>query len=122
MILVDTSIWIDHLHKGDVVMQQLLEDDAVMMHPFVLGEIALGSLKNRAVVLGDLARVPAAPMADDYEVLTLIEGKRLYGSGIGFVDAHLLASALLNSEGLVWTRDRRLQAAADSLGIDATAA
>ena len=122
MILVDTSIWIDHLHKGDVVMQQLLDNDAVMMHPFVFGEIALGSLKDRAAVLGDLAAVPTAPVADDFEVMTLIEAKRLYGSGLGFVDAHLIASALLSSEGLLWTRDRRLQAAAEQLGIDAMTA
>ena len=120
MILVDTSIWIDHLHKGDDVMDKLLSEDAVMMHPFVYGEIAMGSLKDRRVILAELAKIPAAPVAKDAEVMEFIETARLFGTGIGFIDAHLLASAKLQADGLVWTRDRRLQVAAEELGIDAT--
>lgn len=122
MILVDTSIWIDHLHRGDPVMSQLLNEDAVVMHPFVFGEIALGSLRDRERVLADLGKVAPAKVAQDDEVLTLIHAKRLHGSGVGYVDAHLLASTLLIRSGLLWTRDRRLQAAAEELGIDATTA
>jgi predicted nucleic acid-binding protein len=122
MILVDTSIWIDHLHQGDPVMFDLLENNVVMMHSFVFGEIALGSLKRRHELLADLATIPVAPVARDDEVFELIERNKLFGTGIGFVDAHLLASTLLGDEHLLWTRDRRLAAAAEKLGIDANAA
>ena len=120
MILVDTSIWIDHLHHGDAVMQQLLDSEAVMLHPFVFGEISLGSLKDRHAVLLDLSIIPPAPMVPDNEVHFLIEKQKLFGSGIGLVDAHLLASTLLGGEDLLWTKDRRLAAVAERLGIDAT--
>lgn len=122
MIVVDTAIWIDHLHRGDPVLQQLLDDDAVAMHPFVFGEIALGSLRDRERVLRGLAKLVPARVAQEYEVITLIEGKQLHGTGIGYVDAHLLAATLLIRDGLLWTRDRRLQAVAETLGVDATTA
>jgi predicted nucleic acid-binding protein len=122
MILVDTSIWVDHLHKGDPVMVRLLDEDSVMMHPFVYGEIALGSLRDRRSTLDELMTIPRAEIAHNDEVMAFINAKKLHGSGIGFVDAHLLASVLLSPEGLLWTRDRRLQAAAEALGVDATAA
>ena len=119
MIIVDTSIWIDHLHKGDQVMHRLLADDAVMLHPFVLGEIALGSLRNRKKVLAELETIPVAPMVAIDDVLELIEQQGLSGSGIGLIDAHLVASTLLDADDLLWTKDRRLAAVAEKLGIDA---
>lgn len=122
MIIVDTSIWIDHLHKGDQVMHRLLTDDAVMLHPFVLGEIALGSLRNRKKVLAELETIPVAPMVAIDDVLELIEQQGLSGSGIGLIDAHLVASTLLDADDLLWTKDRRLAAVAERLGIDAASA
>lgn len=119
MIIVDTSIWIDHLHKGDKVMHQLLAEDAVMLHPFVLGELALGSLRNRKKVLAELETIPAAPMVAIEDVLELIEQRGLSGSGIGLIDAHLVASTLLDADDLLWTKDRRLASVAERLGIDA---
>ena len=119
MIIVDTSIWIDHLHKGDQIMARLLADDAVMLHPFVLGEIALGSLRNRKKVLTELETIPVAPMVAIEDVLELIERQGLSGSGIGLIDAHLVASTLLDADDLLWTKDRRLAAVAEKLGIDA---
>lgn len=122
MIIVDTSIWIDHLHKGDRAMDHLLAHDAVMLHPFVLGEIALGSLRNRKKVLAELETIPFAPMVAIDDVLELIEQQGLSGSGIGLIDAHLLASTLLDADDLLWTKDRRLAAVAERLGIDAASA
>ena len=122
MIIVDTSIWIDHLRKGDRAMDQLLAHDAVMLHPFVLGEIALGSLRNRKKVLAELETIPFAPMVAIDDVLELIEQQGLSGSGIGLIDAHLLASTLLDADDLLWTKDRRLAAVAERLGIDAASA
>ncbi|MBI4921350.1 MAG: type II toxin-antitoxin system VapC family toxin [Devosia nanyangense] len=120
MILVDTSIWIDHLHTGDPVMDRLLREDTVVLHPFVLGEIALGNLKDRKRVLAELDTIPAAGMVANEDVLELIHQQELAGSGIGLIDAHLIASTLLVGDDLLWTRDRRLAAVAHRLGIDAT--
>ena len=117
MILADTALWVDHLHRGDDRMQALLEAGEIVMHPHVLGEIALGSLRNRAAVLRDLAAMPRVTMAAEDEVLDLIERHRLFGAGIGLVDAHLLASALLTPDAGLWTRDRRLREAAERLGV-----
>ena len=107
MILVDTSIWVDHLNKGDAGLIELLSKGLVLMHPFVIGEIALGNLRQRSSILSHLHDLPVAPAASDEEVLTFIEAARLYGMGIGYVDAHLLAAAKLNGAAL-WTRDTRL--------------
>ena len=120
MILADTSVWVDHLHGGDARMAALLEAEEIVMHPYVLGEVALGSLRNRAAILGDLRALPGAAVAGDEEVLALIERHRLFGTGIGLVDAHLLASTLLTPETRLWTRDRRLREAAERLGIGGT--
>ena len=120
MILVDTSIWIDHLHRGDPVMQYLLDSQSVLMHPFVYGEISLGSLKDRQAYLLDLATLPTAQVVQDHEVHALIERQKLFGTGIGLIDAHLLASTLIGDEDLLWTRDRRLAVVAERLGIDAS--
>lgn len=103
-------------------MEALLENNLVLMHPFILGEIALGSLRDWHGMVRSLGAIPFAQRADDNEVLNMIDGKKLQGSGIGFIDAHLLASALLSEKTFIWTKDRRLGAAADRLGIDAATA
>lgn len=115
MILVDTSVWVDHLRIGDVRLAELLEDNAVVMHPFIVGEIACGSLADRALTLDLLQHLPMAAVAESAEVLGYIERHRLHGIGIGYVDVHLLASAALDGTKL-WTRDKRLLAVARELG------
>lgn len=117
MILVDTSVWVDHLRRGDAALASLLQRSSVAMHPFVLGELACGSLQDRGMVLGLLRDLPAAVVAADAEVLHLIERRGLHGRGIGWVDMHLLASVLLTDGAQLWTRDRRLQDAAASIGV-----
>jgi predicted nucleic acid-binding protein len=117
LILADTAIWVDHLHRGDARMTALLDANLILMHPHVVGEIALGSLRNRAEILRGLAEMPRAEMAKEEEVLGLIERHRWFGAGIGLVDAHLLASTLLTRDARLWTRDRRLHAAAERLGV-----
>ena len=116
MILVDTSVWVDHLRRGDAALVALLERSAVVMHPFVLGELACGSLQDRSAVLGLLRDLPAAEVATSSEVLHCIERHALHGRGIGYVDVHLLASVLLMPGAALWTRDRRLHQVADLLG------
>ena len=118
MILVDTSVWIDHLHSGNRELVGLLNDGRVLAHPFVLGELALGNLRQRGVVLEDLRGLPQAIVADHEEVVQLIERHRLFGLGIGYVDAHLLAAARL-SNAAVWTRNKRLHAVCRRLALDA---
>jgi len=116
MILVDTSIWIGHLRKGSDLLSHLLEQERVLMHPFIIGELACGSMANRREILGLLETLPATGIARHAEVLHLVEGKRLYGQGIGWIDAHLLAAALL-AHSFLWTADQRLRRVAESLGI-----
>lgn len=115
MILVDTSVWVDHLRRGDARLVDLLERNAVVMHPFVVGEIACGSLADRALTLELLQQLPMAVVAESDEVLGYIERHNLHGNGIGYVDVHLLASAAIGGTKL-WTRDRRLRAVARELG------
>ena len=117
MILVDTSVWVDHFRVGDAELAQWLEQGRVVMHPFVLGEISLGNLAQRKVVLEALADLPGVSIASDDEVLRFVETARLHGLGIGYVDAHLLAAARLTPGVSIWTRDRRLKAAAETLGL-----
>ncbi|WP_414692447.1 type II toxin-antitoxin system VapC family toxin [Phenylobacterium sp.] len=117
--LVDTSVWVEHLRSRSAALVGLLERGAVLMHPFVLGEAALGNLSQRGLVLEALANLPMATVANDREVLGYINAARLYGLGIGYVDAHLLASVRLTPEASLWTRDRRLEAAAETLGLRA---
>jgi predicted nucleic acid-binding protein len=121
MILVDTSIWIDHLRASDERMTRLLLAGQVLAHPFVIGELALGKLRNRDVVLGALQDMPQAALASEPEVLRCIEMKGLFGSGIGYIDAHLLAAVLLTAGSSLWTRDKRLLATSAQLGIAANA-
>ncbi|MDB5847260.1 MAG: VapC toxin family domain ribonuclease [Rhodoferax sp.] len=120
MILVDTSVWVDHLQKGNDELAQALNRGQVSMHPFVLGELGLGSLQQRAQILDALQNLPFAAMATDTEVMGFISANVLHGIGIGYVDAHLLASTRLTPGTKLWTLDRRLQAAATRLGLAIT--
>lgn len=117
MILADTSVWIDHLTAADETMSVRLDEGLILMHPFVVGELAMGNLRNRIGVLGALRKMRGATKARDSEVWGLIEREKLFGLGIGFVDAHLLASTLLTDGATLWTRDRRLHAIAERLGL-----
>lgn len=117
MLLVDTSVWVDHLRLGDEGLASALGRNEVMIHPFVLGEIALGNLANRALVLASLADLPRAVIAADDEVLGFIDRARLHGRGVGYVDAHLLASARLTAGAKLWTRDKRLLEVATALSL-----
>ena len=116
MILADTSVWIDHLRRSEARLVALLSDNQVLMHPFVVGEIALGSLARRGAVIEILEELPQVAVATHGEVMALVERERLNGLGIGYVDVHLLASARLAGAGL-WTRDQRLLSAAEKLGL-----
>ncbi|MCC6171448.1 MAG: type II toxin-antitoxin system VapC family toxin [Gammaproteobacteria bacterium] len=119
MILVDTSVWVDHLRRGEPALVDALENGEVAVHPFVVGELACGNLPDRALVFRLLEELPAVPVASNPEVLALIERRRLMGKGLGFVDAHLLASTLLvTGEAMrLWTRDGSLGNVALQLGI-----
>ena len=117
MILVDTSVWADHLRSKVDFLSQLLSRRRIKSHPFVVGEIALGSMASRRGVLAHLSRLPMVPVASPLEVMHLIEERQIYGRGIGYVDVHLLASCLLETGTLLWTRDKRLQRVAATLGL-----
>ena len=117
MTLVDTSVWIDHLRNGNSELQALLEKEEVLAHPFIVGELACGSLKNRTEILRLLQELPEARLAEHHEVLGLINSRRLWGQGIGWTDAHLLASALL-SRCWIWTLDKQLRSVASKLRLE----
>jgi predicted nucleic acid-binding protein len=117
MILVDTPIWIDHLHRAEPRLVSLLQDAAVCAHPMVVGELALGLLRNRPDVLTLLGHLPEVPLATHREVLDFVEVHRLHGLGLSLVDAHLLAALRLSETALLWTRDRRLRRAAERLDV-----
>ena len=119
MILVDSSVWIDHFRHGDPILSRLLDDRQVLAHPFVISELALGSLRQRDVILAALRGLPRSQVASDEEVHAFIERHKLFGLGIGYVDAHLLAGTLLSAEARVWTRDKRLRDVAVRLAMDA---
>ena len=121
MILVDTSVWVDHLQHGNAQLAEQLGKGQVLAHPFVLGELALGSLRQRAKVLDAMQNLPMAAVASSDEVLTFIGTHTLHGMGIGYVDAHLLASSRLTPAARLWTLDERLQAAAHQMGLSANA-
>ena len=108
MILVDTSIWIDHLRKGSPALTELLHVDRVCTHDFVIGELACGNLQNRAEILGLLQSLPKAPAVTEDEILFFIEQRRLMGQGIGYIDAHLLAACVMQGVQL-WSKDKRLK-------------
>lgn len=108
MILVDTSVWVEHLRSGTAELQSLLNDGDVLCHPFIIGELACGNIKNRREILSLLKDLPMASIADDDEVMTSIEHHGLMGKGLGYIDVHLLASAILTNVPL-WTLDKRLR-------------
>lgn len=116
MILVDTSVWIDHLRRGNDALATWLHHAEVLCHPFIVGELACGNLKRRDEILSLLAALPTITRADHQEVLTFVETNGLMGSGIGWIDAHLLSSARL-ADTVLWTLDRPLAKAARSVGI-----
>jgi predicted nucleic acid-binding protein len=117
VILVDTSVWVEHLRRGEAILAARLDAGEVLNHPFVIGELALGNLHQRDIVLESLRNLPQAVLASDDEVHDLIEREALHGLGIGYVDAHLLASARLSREARLWTHDRRLNDVAQRLGV-----
>jgi predicted nucleic acid-binding protein len=117
VILVDSTVWVDHLRHGDALLEDRLNAGAVWTHPFIIGEVALGSLRQRGAILTLLRGLPMAVSASDDEVQTLIEQTPLYSLGIGYIDAHLLAATRLTPHMRLWTRDRRLHTAAQNLGI-----
>jgi hypothetical protein len=115
-VLVDTSVWIDHFRSGTAVLASRLDRDEVWTHPFVIGELACGNLAGREEILALLAALPQVPETRHSEVMMLVATHRLMGRGIGWIDLHLLASAMLGGQRL-WTLDQRLASAADELGI-----
>jgi predicted nucleic acid-binding protein len=117
VILADTSVWVDHLRRSSPDLARLLEGGEVLIHSFVIGELACGTLRNRREILDLLAGLPAATVATDDEVLHFIDERRLAGKGIGWVDAHLLASVTLTPEARLWTRDRRLRVIAEHFSL-----
>lgn len=119
MILVDTSVWIDHFRIGDRALSNLLMEQQVLGHAFVVGELALGSIGQRDAILGNLRDLPQALVAGDEEVQLLIERRALFGLGIGYIDAHLLTATLLTIGARLWTRDKRLREVAIRLGVGA---
>lgn len=117
MILIDTSVWIEHLRHGDRALTSLLNKGQVLTHPYVIGELALGNMRNRDIILDTLNNMPRAKIATEEEVLAFVTQFKLYGLGIGYVDAHLLASVRLTPDTLLWTQDKRLRAAAEQLAL-----
>jgi predicted nucleic acid-binding protein len=117
VILVDTSIWIEHFRRGLAPLVGLLGGGQVLSHPWVTGELSLGHLGQRLEVIGFLQQLPQAAVAEVYEVVAFVENERLFGSGIGYVDAQLLAATRLTPGSALWTFDKRLQAVAERLGI-----
>lgn len=118
MILVDTSVWVDHLRKGDRRLESLLDEGSVLCHPFVIGELACGTMKNRDEILSLLKALPRTTVASHEEALRLVSERKLYGKGLGWVDVHLLASALL-SQSPLWTKDKNLASVARQLRVGA---
>jgi predicted nucleic acid-binding protein len=117
MILVDTSVWVDHLRARNAALADLLNRGSVLAHPFVIGELALGQMRQREIVLGSLAALPGALVATDVEVLKFVERHALFGRGVGYIDAHLLAAVQLTQAVGLWTMDKRLRAVAEDLGL-----
>lgn len=117
MILVDTSVWVNHFRTPNGQLVTILDENQVLGHPFVVGEIACGSITNRAEILARLDRLPPAPRVRDSEVRVFLESRQLMRRAIGYIDVHLLASAALAGPALLWTHDRRLARVADELGL-----
>ena len=117
MVLVDTSIWVDHLRSNEPDLVSLLDGGQIVIHPMVIGELACGNLPDRYDVLEHLEGLPQVSVATDDEVLFFIEQHRLMGTGIGYIDAHLLAATMFDRTAQLWTRDRRLTSMATEMGI-----
>lgn len=117
MILVDTSVWVEHLRLGDAALAELLEAGRVLTHPFVVGELALGDLRRREAVMDALSGLPLASVATEAEALHFIDRHALFGRGVGYVDVHLLAAARLTADAALWTHDKRLHGVAAELGL-----
>lgn len=117
MILVDTSVWIDHLRGKEPVLIAALDAGEVLTHPFVLGELACGNMNRQGEFLSLMRNLPLAPMAAEEEALRFIERRRLMGRGIGYIDVHLLASVVLIGTATLWTRDKRLASVAVDLAL-----
>lgn len=116
-VIADSSIWIDHINKGDPHLATLLKRRRIAMHQMIIGEVALGSIANRHIVLEELHALPQAQPAAHAEVMAMVEWLKLFNCGIGYVDAHLLAATRHLPEGRLWTRDKHLRAQAEQLGI-----
>jgi len=116
MVLVDTSVWVTHLRRGDAGLEILLNEGHVVCHPFIAGELACGNLKNRSEILSLLRTLPMVTPAEHEEVMRFIENHRLMGKGLGYIDMHLLASAILSGCPL-WTLDKRLKQVSLKLGL-----
>lgn len=116
MVLVDTSVWVSHFREGDIELERLLNDGSVLCHPLIIGELACGNFKDRTVLLSFLQLLPMSIEAEHEEVLSFIENHRLMGKGMGYVDVHLIASALLTGVP-IWTLDKQLAQAADGLHV-----
>lgn len=119
MILADTSIWVDHLRSSNDTMRKQLENGGIVIHPFIVAELALGSLKDRKKTLFYFDSLPHVRIVQMDEVRQMIEKRSLYGEGIGLIDAHLIASCLIDSPTRLWTRDKRLERIAEKLKIHA---
>lgn len=117
MILADTSIWIDYFRSGHTRLMQALQLNEVCIHPFIIGELACGNLKDRPTVLGLLAGLPSLRMLNPHEVLYFIDQQKLMGRGLGYIDVHLLAATLIAPDTQLWTRDLKLFHAAKALGV-----
>jgi predicted nucleic acid-binding protein len=117
VILVDTSVWVDHLHSADAALNAALQDGEVLTHSFVIGELACGNIRNRTEILSLLQNLPTCIEADHAEVMQLVEKRKLMGRGIGYIDAHLLAAAMITPSARLWTRDRRLSTIASECGV-----
>jgi predicted nucleic acid-binding protein len=116
-VLADTSVWVEHLRSGSLTFSAQLDDGLIVVHPFVVGELACGNLRNRIELLALLDKLPSAVVATPDEARRFIESHRLMGRGIGYVDVHLLASAALTSDVRLWTLDRRLATVASELKL-----
>lgn len=116
MILADTSVWIAHLRHGEPELAARLSEGVVLMHPWICGELACGNLKDRAAILADLNELPTAKIASDEEAFSLLEKRKIWGQGLGWIDIHLLVSAIL-SQGQLWSLDKKLARAAGELGV-----
>lgn len=119
MILADTSVWIDHFRSGDKGLQKILSQGQIVIHPWIIAELALGSLRDRANTLSMLDMLPQVRVARMSELRTMIEARHLYSLGIGLTDAHLVASVFLSPPTLLWTKDKHLRRVAETLGIHA---